>query len=77
MHPLVCVDPVDPANNTAKSCYRVAAVQRLFASAARTATEQAEKMAELVERESAEAEGTTCGEEGLIDAILGVARASP
>ena len=50
MDPLVCVDPVDLRNNTAKSCYRIGQVQKLMAAAASRALEAAEEEALAVRR---------------------------
>jgi hypothetical protein len=40
--PLVCIDPVDVANNTAKACYRVGQVQQLLRAAAKAIAASAE-----------------------------------
>jgi hypothetical protein len=37
MQPLLCIDPVDLSNNAARACYRIAAVQKLFAQTAASA----------------------------------------
>merc|ERR1719316_1899136 len=37
MEPLVCCAPVDLANNSAKSCYRIGPLQKLLVAAARAA----------------------------------------
>ena len=37
MQPLLCIDPVDSSNNAARACYRIAAVQKLFAQTAASA----------------------------------------
>jgi hypothetical protein len=50
MDPLVSIDPVDLRNNTAKSCYRVGQLQKLFADAAKAALEAAEAEALAVRR---------------------------
>ena len=50
MDPLVSVDPVDVHNNTAKSCYRVGQIQKLFARAATAAVAAAEAEAMAVRR---------------------------
>jgi len=61
MQPLVCVDPVDPTNNMAKSCYRIAAVQRLFAASANTAVAAAEKAASALDASGAKAHSISVG----------------
>jgi len=45
LQPLVCVDPVDSTNNMSKACYRIAAVQKLFAEAAAAAVGASEAKA--------------------------------
>lgn len=78
MHPLVCIDPVGAMNNTAKACYRVAAVQKVFADAAAALSSAAEQeddvagraLASVAELE-AEARGERSGRlERVVNAAL-------
>jgi hypothetical protein len=63
MEPLVVLDPVDPSNNVGKSCYRVAAVQRLCADTARATLALAEESARCPQKVPSAT---------LAEAILGV-----
>jgi len=63
MEPLVVLDPVDPSNNVGKSCYRVAAVQRLCADTARATLALAEDSARCPQKVPSAT---------LAEAILGV-----
>ena len=63
MEPLVVLDPVDPSNNVGKSCYRVAAVQRLCADTARATLALAEEIARCPQKVPSAT---------LAEAILGV-----
>lgn len=53
MEPLVCVDPVDVHNNSAKSCYRVGQLRTLFCAAAKAVSHAAEVEAESVKNGAA------------------------
>mmetsp|Transcript_7493 Transcript_7493/g.22276 ORF Transcript_7493/g.22276 Transcript_7493/m.22276 type:complete len:144 (-) Transcript_7493:346-777(-) len=45
LHPLLCVDPVQPANNVGKTCYRISCIQKLFRNAAAAALDASEEAA--------------------------------
>ena len=65
IHPLVCVDPVDATNNSAKSCYRIGLLQKLLANTAAAAVAAADEAAATAAR------GEDADPSRLLEALLG------
>lgn len=64
MEPLVCVDPTDLANNTAKACYRVGQLQKLFRAAAKAVAATADAHAAAIK------EGGAPHPQDIVEAFL-------